>query len=75
MATMTMNSEPLYTIKEAAALGYGADSTIRMYIRQGKLSAEKIGGRVKLRREDLDAMRRPHPSTVRSGAAQEVGGR
>lgn len=74
MATIT-NSEPLYTIKEAAALGYGADSTIRMYIRQGKLRAEKIGGRVKLRREDLDAMRRPHPSTLRSGPVQAGGAR
>lgn len=54
--------ERLLDLKEATALGYGAYSTLHMYIRQGKLRAHKIGGKTKVRVSDLDAMVRPHPS-------------
>ena len=49
-------SAPLLTLQEAVAEGYGAYSTLRMWIAQGKLPAYKTGSRVKVRREDLDAL-------------------
>ncbi|WP_279064554.1 helix-turn-helix domain-containing protein [Dermabacter hominis] len=47
------------TLQEAAAEGYGAYSTLRGWIRKGKLPAVKTGGRVKVLREDLDALAIP----------------
>ena len=47
------------TVHEAVALGYGAESTLRRWIRLGRLPAVKIGGRVKLRPADLEALARP----------------
>ena len=49
-------SAPLVTLQEAVEEGYGAYSTLRMWIAQGKLPAYKTGSRVKVRREDLDAL-------------------
>ena len=49
-------SAPLLTLQEAVEEGYGAYSTLRMWIAQGKLPAYKTGSRVKVRREDLDAL-------------------
>ena len=49
-------SAPLLTLQEAVAEGYGAYSTLRMWIAQGKLPAYKTGSRVKVRRENLDAL-------------------
>lgn len=46
-------------IHEAVALGYGAESTLRRWIRLGRLPAVKIGGRVKIRPADLEALARP----------------
>lgn len=47
------------TLREAVELGYGAYSTLRSWIAQGKLPAVKTGGRVKILRADLDALARP----------------
>lgn len=44
------------TLQEAARLGYGAYSTLRNWIRQGRLPAVKTGNRVKILRADLDAL-------------------
>lgn len=47
------------TLQEATRLGYGAYSTLRLWIRQGRLPAVKTGGRVKILRSDLDLFTRP----------------
>lgn len=47
------------TLAEAVAEGYGAYSTLRSWIAQGKLPAYKTGTRVKVLRTDLDALVRP----------------
>lgn len=47
------------TLREAVELGYGAYSTLRSWIAQGRLPAVKTGGRVKILRADLDALARP----------------
>ena len=44
------------TLQEAVAEGYGAYSTLRTWIAQGKLPAYKTGARVKVLRSDLDAL-------------------
>ncbi|HJE84135.1 excisionase family DNA-binding protein [Brevibacterium aurantiacum] len=49
-------SAPLVTLQEAVEEGYGAYSTLRMWIARGKLPAYKTGSRIKVRREDLDAL-------------------
>jgi len=64
MSTTTIRPdvEPLLDLKEAVELGYGASSTLRLYIRQGKLKALKVGGKTKIRVSDLEAMATPHPT-------------
>jgi len=52
-------SAPLVTLQEAVEEGYGAYSTLRMWIAQGKLPDYKTGSRIKVRREDLDALLTP----------------
>lgn|GEM_PF-2602984 len=47
------------SLQEAAALGYGAYSTLCRWTRNGKLPAVKIGGRVKVLRADLDTLVTP----------------
>lgn len=47
------------TLQEAVAEGYGAYSTLRSWIAQGKLPASKTGSRVKVLRTDLDALAKP----------------
>lgn len=47
------------TLQEAVAAGYGAYSTLRSWIRQGKLPAYKTGTRVKVLRTDLEALVTP----------------
>lgn len=46
-------------LTDAVELGYGAYQTLRGWIKQGKLPAVKIGGRVKVLRSDLDALAAP----------------
>lgn len=43
-------------LSDAVNLGYGAYSTLRKYIADGRLPSTKIGGRVKVLRTDLDAL-------------------
>lgn len=49
----------LLTLQEASELGFGAYSTLRRHIKQGRLPACKVGGRVKVRRCDLEAFAKP----------------
>lgn len=44
------------SLQEGVARGYAAESTLRAWIRDGRLPAVKIGGRVKVTVEDLDAL-------------------
>ena len=50
MSTYSPPSERTYylTLQEAAAEGFGAYSTLRTWIAQGKLPAYKTGNRVKV---------------------------
>ena len=57
---MATSTSPRYlTRQEAVAAGYGAYSTLRSWIAQGKLPAYKTGSRVKVLRSDLDALVTP----------------
>lgn len=47
------------SLKEAVELGYGGYSTLRQRIARRELQAYKIGGLVKVRLADLEAMVRP----------------
>lgn len=51
---------PTYlTLQQAVAEGYAAYSTLRGYIADSRLPADRIGRRIKIRREDLDALATP----------------
>lgn len=55
---------PTYlTLQQAIAEGYGAYSTLRKYIADGRLPAVKIGSRIKLLRTDLEALKTPAGQT------------
>lgn len=43
----------LLSLQEAVQRGYGAYSTLRRYIAEGRLPAVKVGSRVKIRQADL----------------------
>lgn len=58
-ASSSLADRELLTLKEAADFGYAAVPTLRMYIRDGRLPAQKVGNRVKVRRADLDRLVRP----------------
>jgi excisionase family DNA binding protein len=45
---------PYLNVKEAAKLATVAESTIRLYIRQGKLKSQKWGRRIVISRVELD---------------------
>lgn len=55
---------PYLTIKEAAETSCLAISTIRLYIRKGKLRAHRIGRRVVVKREDLQKFVEAHSTQV-----------
>lgn len=56
----TSADSPHYiSLQEASDLGYGSYQTLRNYIAAGKLSAVKIGGRVKVSYANLDALAVP----------------
>ena len=61
MTTYSPQSERTHylTLQEAVAEGFGTYSTLRLWIAQGKLPAYKIGKRVKVLREDLEALAVP----------------
>ena len=59
-------ARPYLMVKEAANLARIAESTIRLYIRQGKLRAEKVGRRVIIKRGDLERFLDAHPTGSRA---------
>ncbi|WP_336670121.1 helix-turn-helix domain-containing protein [Tsukamurella sp. USMM236] len=61
------HADALLTLREASELNYGAPSTLRAYIASGKLPAVKIGGRIRIRRADLEALTVP----ARGGVSTE----
>jgi excisionase family DNA binding protein len=58
--------KPYLTVKEAADFGRLALSTVRLYIRQRKIKAQKVGRRVIIAREELEAFLSRNPIEVRS---------
>lgn len=68
-------SQNFLALSEAVNDGYAAYSTLRQYIREGELPAFKLGGRVKIRRDDLDALLIPiEPTSVDADADLPGGG-
>jgi excisionase family DNA binding protein len=53
-AINSLNSKPYLSIPEAADLARVAVSTIRLYIRRGRLKAQKVGRRVIVNRAELE---------------------
>ena len=53
------DEKTLLTLQDAVAEGFGGCSTLRKYISEGYLRASKIGGRIKIERADLEALKRP----------------
>lgn len=53
------DEKTLVTLQDAVAEGFGGYSTLRKYISEGYLRASKIGGRIKIERADLEALKRP----------------
>lgn len=60
------------SLQEGAARGYAAESTLRAWIRDGRLPAVKFGGRVKVTVEDLDALAIPKTSQKAARSGGEV---
>lgn len=52
--TVSLLDRRILSLSEACDLGYGAVSTLRRDIREGRLQAYRIGRRVVLRVEDLE---------------------
>jgi excisionase family DNA binding protein len=50
----SLNSKPYLSIPEAADLARVAVSTIRLYIRRGRLKAQKVGRRIVISRAELE---------------------
>jgi len=49
----------LLTVNEAAATSHVHQMTVRRHIKQGDLKAVRVGGRIRIRQEDLDEFVRP----------------
>ncbi len=65
-----LDAPPKYiSLQEGVSRGYAAYSTLRGYIADGRLPAVKIGGRLKVTVEDLEALavRKPTKKTARPG--------
>lgn len=59
MSTTQLASPTYLSLSQAAAEGIAAYSTLRAYVANGRLPAVRIGSRIKVRREDLDALAAP----------------
>jgi excisionase family DNA binding protein len=53
-AINSLNSKPYLSIPEAADLARVAVSTIRLYIRKGRLKTQKVGRRIIISRAELE---------------------
>lgn len=61
-----------FSLRQAVEHGYGADSTLRSWIASGRLPAQKIGGRIKIRPEDLEALAQPASVSARDERLNEA---
>jgi len=61
---VTEPAKSYFKIAEAAKFSCLADSTIRFYMRKGKLKALKVGSRVIIKREDLDTFLEAHRKEI-----------
>jgi len=61
---VTEPAKSYFKIAEAAKFSCLADSTIRFYMRKGKLKALKVGSRVIIKREDLDTFLETHRKEI-----------
>jgi len=55
-------NKPYLSVKEAAKMATLAPSTIRLYIRKGKLKAHKVGRRVLIAKADLESFLKLNPT-------------
>ncbi len=56
--------KPYLTINEAAKISRLGSSTIRLYVRKRELKALQVGGRVIIKRADLERFLEAHPIEV-----------
>ncbi len=66
-------AERLYSLKELTALGYGAEPTLRKYIREGRVPVIRFGRTIKVRASDLQLFEAP-PKVTESEADQHIRG-
>jgi excisionase family DNA binding protein len=57
-------NKPYLSVKEAAKMATLAPSTIRLYIRKGKLKAHKVGRRMVIKKGDLEIFLTLNPTEV-----------
>lgn len=71
--TVHISAEERYTPAQAAEYLGVHDRTIRRHIREGRLPAERVGVRLlKIKREDLDALRKEVTPTPPSDPIREA---
>lgn len=60
----TQPISPTYlTLQQLVAEGFAGYSTLRAYVADGRLPAVRVGNRIKVRREDVDALAVPTQKT------------
>jgi excisionase family DNA binding protein len=57
-------NKPYLSVKEAAKIASLGPSTVRLYIRKGKLKAHKVGRRVIIEKADLESFLRMNPTGI-----------
>ncbi len=67
MADATVSPPRLYSLKAVSEAGYGAVSTLRRTIREGRLRAVHVGGLVKIPADALDEYARASSHTATDG--------
>ncbi len=72
MATVASISPPVvYSLRDLSDAGYGSVDTLRRAIREGRLEAVRVGGRLKVTPETLDAyLRSSAERYTRDGGAR-----
>lgn len=73
----TSNSHPspqkrYLTLREAVDQGFGAYSTLRKYISEGKLPAVRQGRRIRIRQSDLESLLNQNSRTIDHHIAEVV---
>lgn len=55
MSSTQNQPQTVYSLRDLADRGYGAYSTLRGHVAAGRLPSIRVGNRIKIRQEDLDA--------------------